>query len=111
MSQIRTAFFKSLPRHVSSGTVVTVTGGGNRRRPRTESDSAVILPRPPVFAEIVRGPLDPAGGARSKGAVDGEEGNLGRDKDFDFREVFVVYEDQDLVGCPPLREVSEMRHG
>lgn len=30
-----------------------------------------------------------------------------RDRDFDFREVFMVYEDRDLVACPPLRQVRE----
>ena len=93
-----------------------------------------ILPRPSVLAEIVRG-TSPVVGDSSYGGGGGGGGSgqggpsrstpgvaaiggAGTDaggavaarkaaRDFDFREAFAVYEDRDLVSCPPMHEVRQ----
>lgn len=131
LSHIRKAFFHALPvalvvganRNINDVSAVKygktaqniLNGGVNRA-----GDGAFTLPRPPVLAEIVRGPFllpSPQHGAvpSANGFRDGEAGarsGLGGerrgDKDFDFRKAFAVYEDRDLVACPPLREVGAL---
>lgn len=121
IAEVREGFFRVLPAPTAAA------AAGVERSPKGGCGSAalaVLLPRPAVLAEIVRGssPLvgdssyDGGGGggqgggpfAPTPGEADAAGGGIAAGKaarDFDFREAFAVYEDRDLVACPPLREV------
>lgn len=91
IAEIRNAFWGCLPR--------VRPGVGDK----------ASFPRPCVVAEIVRGPSPPRLSATG-GAIEGAVGErLYTENDFNFREVFIVYEDRELVACAPLREVSHGR--
>ncbi|CAM9591806.1 unnamed protein product [Scytosiphon promiscuus] len=115
VSEIRTAFFRALPPPPRP------QGKGVRGFNGTESARLLqLLPRPTVLAEIIRGRSPLCGDCSYGGRDDGRglsfgAGDSGEEaprnsnrrqiaKDFDFREVFLVHEDQDLVACSPLRE-------
>lgn len=116
VSEIRSAFFRALS-----------PSAPHQRASHDSRGNAVdhllrLLPRPAVLAEIIRGrsPLcgdcshsvGDDGAGLSSGAGESEEGVQQKSsrreaaKDFDFREVFLVHEDHDLVACSPLREVG-----
>lgn len=119
VSEIRKAFFESLPG------ICSVSQDGEPVRPdprgfaRIGGKAAILLPRPSVLGEIVRGPrlrlssterealANRDGEAKEAVGDKGRSRAMNHDKDFDFREAFAVYEDRDLAGCPPLREVSK----
>ncbi|CAM9976610.1 unnamed protein product [Ascophyllum nodosum] len=91
ISEIREAFSRSLP------------------LPHLERSSGKALPRPYVMAEVVRGPPPLRSSKRSLMLAEASGGKIkGRftkePEDFDFREVFTVYEDRELIACAPLRE-------
>ena len=128
VSEIREAFFRALP----SPSPPPLPRGKSSER----SSKLLLLPRPSVLGEIIRG-KSPQYRSTSSGADVGGQGGLaplplvgesvgvqgrggGGDrsagraagvpwesvKDFDFREAFTVYEDRDLLACAPLREVG-----
>lgn len=135
ISEIRSAFSRALPKAFLGNFSENYLNTKNKRRRGSGGPAMIELPRPSVMAEIIRGSsllspprLSPrdnfsssSGHARVLSEGEGQEGGGRGDddrerkrdinsnsssKDFEFRETFAVYEDRDLLGCPPLREVQ-----
>ncbi|CAM9110918.1 unnamed protein product [Ectocarpus fasciculatus] len=123
MSEVREAFFRTLPSAPQGQLAGFSSDAGGRALDSASSKLLHVLPRPPVLAEIIRGksPLfgdcsgngggggglslslpSPSGGPR--GEVQEKDKWRQNAKDFDFRLAFSVYEDRDLVACVPLHE-------